>query len=683
MVCPVCNSPSENTTSCSHCGYVFSETRPPAIASKGPRRSLKIQFLANILWLVLPLYFCGRLLSSDAYKASLDLAKSSREVQKILGKHIHTQWLPIGSALRSYDSDFAEWSVSLSGSAGSGRLYGVANQIGTDWEFSRLTFVPAKGEPIIDLTPTPSRLDLPPVSVKKVYLIPLDLASEQSLTWAPAYYRAKLGVNVEVLPPVTLSPSLEDPTRHQLIGEKCIDFMVRSHRDLASDPSAILIGVTSRDMFISTYDWKYAVNLREYGRLAVVSAARLQPTNFPGKWNKELLNSRLRKMLTKNVVTLYFNLPLSNDSTSLLSAGAFSGKEVDYISGKIVGAEGRWDPFFNEGEPTVTMTVAPGKPAIWKLNAAGEPIPDIRTDFFTVDLAIGLFIQRKTDFYFDDDYPLEFRRVYRNADDKSRPFGVGANDSLDVFLIGQMGSFIDFVGEDGGREHFVHVDAKSGEPQELYRPPSAAGRFTEALYESGVWRLTSKDGWTYLFPYRPKAQGAQVTVLTGYIDPTGHKFEMVRDDSGDLLSIVTPSGKWLHFEHDVGHRVRRIRDSLGRAVQYDYDSGGRLVRVSDSEGRLESYTYNDRNEMLTVADGPGPPLLTNQYTSNNLIASQTLADGRHFEYGYNFTSRMVIRQNFLTEPNGLITYFDYVSDGYLQSLPVPPSHSDHSRTVNN
>jgi YD repeat-containing protein len=184
----------------------------------------------------------------------------------------------------------------------------------------------------------------------------------------------------------------------------------------------------------------------------------------------------------------------------------------------------------------------------------------------------------------------------------------------------------------------------------------------------------TKDGWTYYFPYRAKAQDIDVTVLTGFVDPTGHKYEMARDDSGDLLSIVTPSGKWLHFEHDAAHRFHRITGSGGRSVQYDYNSSGQLVTVRDSEGQSESYTYNDRNEMLSVVDGAGTPVITNEYTSLNMISSQTFGNRERLEFGYNLGARREIRQNFLKDPNGLMNYFDYNKKGYVQSLPMQQPH---------
>jgi YD repeat-containing protein len=193
------------------------------------------------------------------------------------------------------------------------------------------------------------------------------------------------------------------------------------------------------------------------------------------------------------------------------------------------------------------------------------------------------------------------------------------------------------------------------------------------VFEGGTWRLRTKNGWTYFFPYRPKAYQSQVTVLTGFVDPQGRKYEMVRDATGDLLSLATPSGQWLHFKHDEQHRIVDIEDSKGRSVRYEYNATGQLIRVSDSSGSAKSYTYNDRNEMLSVAEDQKAPLLTNRYTSSNLIASQTLADGRRFEYSYSFGAQMVITQNLFKDPNGLVTYFDYDGQGrFLRSLPTRP-----------
>jgi len=299
MACPICNSPLATATGCPKCGFKASSAQITKIAT--PKRAwyARIGWILHFLWLLPALYLYGRLLNSDAYRSSFEIAKSSPELQKVLGNGIHATGFPLGSALRQYGEDFAEWSVGVSGSAGSGRLYGVANHVGPAWEFSRLTFMPANGGPKINLTPKPARLNLPPQGPKKVYLVPLSLDSDESLDWAPAYYRAKLGADLEVLSPVALTADQKDTKRNQYVAEKCIELMTRSYPEQASDPSNILIGVTSEDMYIEAFDWKYAENLRTDSRLAAVSDARLRPTDYPGIWNKELLGSRLSRSCTQ------------------------------------------------------------------------------------------------------------------------------------------------------------------------------------------------------------------------------------------------------------------------------------------------------------------------------------------------------------------------------------------------
>ena len=368
--------------------------------------------LAHILWLALPLYFYGRLLSSDAYRTSLDVARSSDEIQKLLGNGIHVKGFPVGSVLRQYGEDFAEWSVTLGGSAGSGRLYGVANHIGPAWEFSRLVFVPENGGSKINLTPKPARLNLQPGGPRKIYLVPASLDADQSLGWAPAYYKAKFGADVEILPALTLTDEEKDARRNQYAAEKCIQLITRSYPEQAGDPSNVLIAVTSKDLYISAFDWQYAENFRDDGRLAVVSDARLHPTDYPGRWNQELLSSRLQKMLTKNIAILFANLPLSDDYTSLLSSGILAGKQIDYMSEELVGAEGRWDPSALPEEPTVSIGTAPGKSPTWTIGGGWQALPNLRAEYFITDVSAGLFMQHQADFYLDEGDPLVFARTY-------------------------------------------------------------------------------------------------------------------------------------------------------------------------------------------------------------------------------------------------------------------------------
>ncbi len=466
-----------------------------------------------------------RIVRSDAYKDSLKRALASREVQNVLGSGARPNYPVSGFELPFSYAHFAEWSLALKGSRGSGHLYGIATEIKGTWDVSRLVFVSGNGKDRFDLTPV-RQLRLPSVPHKNVYLVPIGLGEGESLDWAPSYYKTKLGIDLEILPPLPLDPELIDPVRNQLNANRVVDYLQKIHPELARDPFAIVMGVTSNDMYIPGFGWSYAENLRTEGRYAIVSSARLHPPALLGEWNPEWLTSRLQKLLTKNLVMLYFGLPMSSDYTSLLSGGVLSGNEIDQMGGEIIGAEGGWDPFVESGDPAVTIYDVPGKEQLWKMTYVGSAARDDGTQVFCADLSVGLFLQRKADFVFEDEPALQFTRVYRNQDDRSRAFGIGGSDSFDTFLGGQMGTAVDLIMEDGARTHFKHQLPKAGQSGDIYQAEwSGNYRFngTQAVYAGGSWRIKTTDGWTYIFPYRPKALPRYVTVLTNFSDPAGHK----------------------------------------------------------------------------------------------------------------------------------------------------------------
>jgi len=612
---------------------------------------------------------------SKAYGDSLKTALFSADVQSALGSGIRAKPPVIGYLVLPFrDSQFAEWSVALTGSHGSGHLYGVANQINGAWDFSRLVFESEDGKSKVDLTPV-RQLRLPPVPSKRVYLVPIGLAEGESLQWTPAYYKSKLGIDVRLLPAISLDPKLYDSARNQLNADKCVDFLAEKYPEISHDPASILIGVTSSDMYVPGFEWSYAENIRREGRYAIVSSARLHPPSLLGKWNPEWLTSRVQKVLTKNLVMLFFDLPMSSDYTSLLSGGVLSGAEIDQMGGEVIGAEGQWHSFVESGDPAVTLYDGPGDKLLWKMAYADSALPDTGVQLFCVDAGVGLILQRKADFVFEDEPALQFTRVSRNQDDRSRAFGIGGSGSFEIFLGGQMGIAVDLIMEDGVRIHFNHQQPKAGQSGDTYLAGwGGEGRFqnAQAVYLGGSWQVKTEDGWTYIFPYRPQALPQNVTVLTGFVDPAGKEYQMERDAFGALISVSSPSGRWLHFENDLQHRIRRITSSQGRDVQYDYDAGGRMVRATDSEGHVDSYSYDEKGQMITAGHGTGNPILTNGYFTDGYIKSQVMGDGKRFEYSYFRRERNVIYESLILDPNGLETLIHYVRGGYLRSLPATP-----------
>jgi YD repeat-containing protein len=621
---------------------------------------------------------------NPVYRESLAVARSSPEVQSLLGSSIQEGWAAFVEVRHVYGSDFAEWTASIKGPKGRGWLYGVANRIGSSWHYSRLLFTLNGNKKIVDLTPPPppDRL-LSGESKKNVFLVPLGTVPDAYLAWAPAYYKAKFALNVEVLPVIPLRSSVWNAKRRQLIAENLIALMKQALPETLKDQSAILIGVTTGDMFIQSYDWRYAINYREDGRFAVVSAARLPPTLFFQKWNHALEISRLQKMITKNVYLECFDAPMSSDYTSAVSGGVMSPAEVDYMSDEIVGAENRWQSMPSGMAPTISVVLNTEQPAAWNMEWSGKPPTDVATEYLAANLWAGVLIQRKTDFYLNGDFPLQFVRTYASRDVQSREFGAGTNDSLDISIGGVPEKYMALTLENGVQTYFDRdVRGDSGGRQAYrgradYFSPFSRGTIFMRGFDV---ELETTEGWHYFFPYRPAAKAEdKYLVLTDYSDPQGKRFEMQRNKTGELLRVTTPEGKWLNFQRDEQNRFRRIEDSEGRAVNYDYDSKGDLIRVSDSRGNTVVYRYDEKDQMVEVLDGHGHAQMTTTYSPDGRITGQTLADGRTFQYEYRRGKGGSLAQIRFTDPRGYVTLFDYVGERYLQSLPsksADPKQSD-------
>jgi YD repeat-containing protein len=682
--CPKCGSALGAGSTCPRCGPIQQAGPPKSPASVFPlRANLVLLLFAVFLLIAAVVYVNVSLLQSSAYTVSLQTALSSPDVQSALGSGIRAKQPVLGFLFPFGGSQFAQWSVILTGSRGSGHLYGVANWTNGAWDFSRLSFEPENGKDNdndkdkdkdkVELTPV-RPLQLPTVPAKNVYLIPIGLAAGESLQWAPAYYKARLGIDVKLLPAIPLDPKLIDPARNQLNTDKWVEFLAQKYPEISRDPASILLGVTSSDMYIPGFVWSYTENMRHEGRYGMISSARLHPPSLLGKWNPEWLTSRVQKLLTKNLVMLYFDLPLSSDYTSLLSGGVLSGIQIDRMGGEIVGAEGRWHSFVESGDPAVTIYDGPANNLLWKMQYTESALPDTSTQVFCVDAGVGLIMQRKADFAFGDEPALQFTRVYRNQDDRSRSFGIGGSDSFEIFLGGQMGVAIDLIMEDGLRIHYNHLPPATGQTGDTYQSGwGGEGRFqnTQAVFDGKTWRIKTADGWTYMFPYTPNALPQNVTVLTGFSDPEGNEYKMERDSFGALLSISSPSGKSLHFENDSQHRISKVTSSQGRTMQYEYDASGRMIRATDSVGHVDSYTYDDKGQMISAGHGTASPILTNKYFPDGYIKSQVMGDGKKFEYSYFRRERNVIYESLILDPNGLETYVQYVRGGYLRSLPSP------------
>ncbi|HKG47493.1 MAG TPA: tetratricopeptide repeat protein [Pyrinomonadaceae bacterium] len=164
---------------------------------------------------------------------------------------------------------------------------------------------------------------------EKLYFVPLGNFSAASVARLVNYCKQKTGIQVIVTQPVPLALTTVDKRRQQVIAEEAIQLMRLRYPELTADPNAILIGVTDQDMYVGTKKWEYAFSYRMQGRFAVVSSARMNPFNVGGSANEALTESRMRKMILKNIGAIYYLLPLNHDPKSVLYEDVAGVEDLD------------------------------------------------------------------------------------------------------------------------------------------------------------------------------------------------------------------------------------------------------------------------------------------------------------------------------------------------------------------
>jgi len=178
------------------------------------------------------------------------------------------------------------------------------------------------------LMPSCSR---PPIEQADIYLVPVGHFSSALVSELADYYKQKFHLRVSLLPAIELEDRVVDDNRRQAIAEELIEVIKPKYQHLVTNSKAIVIGLTSTDMYIRAVRWQFAFSFRKYGRFAVVSSARMDPVNLGERTDDTLLRSRLRKMVTKNIGILYFGHPQNDNPQSVLYSQILGVEELDAV----------------------------------------------------------------------------------------------------------------------------------------------------------------------------------------------------------------------------------------------------------------------------------------------------------------------------------------------------------------
>lgn len=242
--------------------------------------------------------------TSDLYGEAMYIVTSSPDVAKRLGTPVVASWpLVRRSVYRQVGQVSARMRVG--GPLGAATVHLRAKTRGGTWEFQQLEARVDSDGASIDLMPHPwSPQKLVLRGSGRLYFVGIGQLSRLDVDELARSYSDRYEVHITVLPSLPYEARRE--RAHQMIH-----LLKGAFPDLAADPQAVIIAVTEVDM--DWYSW------RDDGRFAVVSTAGLTSDQF-------------RKQVSKCLGLLWFELPMSADSRSVLYDAVGSSVDLDLMS---------------------------------------------------------------------------------------------------------------------------------------------------------------------------------------------------------------------------------------------------------------------------------------------------------------------------------------------------------------
>ena len=172
----------------------------------------------------------------------------------------------------------------------------------------------------------------PKVQGSRVYFVPLGSFPGDDLTSLAQYYRDKYKLDITILKSIPVDDVVRDSSRGQLMAEKLVESVRAGAPEYANDPRAILIFFTSEDIYPTSQNWQFAFGWRlGSSHAAVVSTARMSLHYIGQPIDLNLSETRLRKMVTKDIGILYYGLPQSQNPSSVLYNGIMGIEELDHV----------------------------------------------------------------------------------------------------------------------------------------------------------------------------------------------------------------------------------------------------------------------------------------------------------------------------------------------------------------
>lgn len=167
----------------------------------------------------------------------------------------------------------------------------------------------------------------------------------------------------------------------------------------------------------------------------------------------------------------------------------------------------------------------------------------------------------------------------------SRPFGIGATNNAEWYLIGDTGAlqWAELILADGQRVRFERVSFGSSHINARFRNHGSPTSFNGAQlgWMGRQWLVRYANGSLAWFRDCPNA--GQDCSLDQLRDVDGHVVDFRRNSRGRVAAIEGGS-QVIHLEYHDSDRIVRAATTAGQQVTYAYDSAGRLHQAVSSDG---------------------------------------------------------------------------------------------------
>jgi predicted Zn-dependent protease len=695
--CSVTLSPG--TKQCPSCNTPVAQQKSPRSPLKTPqaRRHFRHLLIAAILFLLphvpqVANYIPYRVLfrSSPLVLEAVTRANKHPETEALLGRPVYPGWLARGY-IRSDETGWSEgkiW-IPVTGVKAGGMLYARGGQADSPWVFSELRLIHDDGRNVDLLAPVQQSSLISPKRHARVYIVPLGGVQGLGLDELPEFYRSRYGISVTLLEPIPLEPSVRNTARNQLIFEELTRLMHARLPHLARDKSAYLIGVTDEDMYIRGNNWNFAYSAYDPPlRAGMVSSRRFIPVPLAG--SETLLRARIRKVVSRTMGFVVFDLPRSDDPSSVMYRDLYGSATADLMSDSFEGLGARAvvdefqaahgsrprQPEFLPDVASFDYAKVDGRypclkiskiknsekyvmtPTLMKCTQGvylGETVEEIE-----VDLRNGNLITRTTDLFRPGAIPLAATRCYRAFDHASRTIGRNTTLSWDMFPVGsrQPYTFIEIITCDGNPLRYERISKGTGYADAVYEHRASATSFLGSRFSwnGNGWDLKLRDGSFYLFPESYHGKKAIDGALTGFRDGRGQAVNIERGERRTLTRITSPDRRSIAFEHDSADRIFQAEDDQHQKVSYLYDHGGRLTEVRGKT--TVRYAYQD-TYLMNIEEN-GQRVAEFDYDRRGRTSELKLSDGRLFRFDYHYAAgdtKQVVR-SIVTSPDGSISKFE-------------------------